>query len=138
MYFARNVIVALAGAIVLANDRENDKCVAFFGDKRLKGNQKTLARKRSFKMLFQPVKQTRIFVNAVLRRNHEKCFTTMHRPGPQGSLGSFGFEKQMVILVASQKSKEIHKYFVSATRHFGDSNRAACLRKSLGSVFFIS
>ena len=91
MYFARNVIVVSAGAIVLANDRENDKCVAFFGDKRLKGNQKTLARKRSFKMLFQPVKQTRIFVNAVLRRNHEKCFTTMHRPDPPRLFGVVWF-----------------------------------------------
>jgi hypothetical protein len=70
--------VVSAGVIILVNDWENDKCVAFRGDKRLKGNQKALAWKRSFKVMFQPVKQTGIFINGVRRRDDEKCFAIVH------------------------------------------------------------
>jgi hypothetical protein len=107
VYFVKIVILVLAGVIVLVNDWENDKRVAFCGDKRLKSNQKALAWKRSFKVMFQPVKQTGIFVNGVLRRDDEKCFAIVHRL-PPGSLRPIGFGRQWVILVTSQKSIEVH------------------------------
>jgi hypothetical protein len=120
VYFVKIVILVLAGVIVLVNDWENDKRVAFCGDKRLKSNQKALAWKRSFKVMFQPVKQTGIFVNGVLRRDDEKCFAIVHRLAPR-LIEADWFWKAMGNFGHIPKIDRSPHYFVASARHFGGS-----------------